>query len=81
MDNPKTYLLKKIIGHESNGLSSFWQLHAKHVDDIAKVMKDFSMEMLNEVIDRLNKGESVNTGDGIITLNILKRKKMATNKN
>lgn len=48
MDNAKTYLLKCIVGYETNGLSSLGHLHAKHVDDISEVMTAFAYEAIKE---------------------------------
>jgi hypothetical protein len=58
MKHPQTFLLEKIVGHKGNGLSSLGQLDAKHVDDIAEVMKQFGEQLVLDVIDRLDKGES-----------------------
>lgn len=64
MDSPQTFLLKKIVGHSTNGLGSLGKLHAMHIKDIAEVMRLFAVEAITEVAARLNKGESIDLGDG-----------------
>ena len=64
MENSKTYILNCIVNHNKNGLSSLGELHAKHVDDIAKIMKDFAIETVVEVVKRLNAGEEINLENG-----------------
>lgn len=66
MDSPQTYLLKKIMGHATNGLDSLGKLNAMHVEDIAKVMQSFTLETITELVERINKGESVNLGNGTL---------------
>ena len=79
MDSPQTYLLKKIIGHSTNGLDSLGKLNAMYVEDIAKVMQLFAFETITELVDRLNKGETVDLGNGEI-LCLENRKSKRTNK-
>jgi hypothetical protein len=64
MDSGKTYLLKAIINHEKNGYTSFGELHAKHCDDISKLLERYAKESLREFIKLINKGERVDIGDG-----------------
>lgn len=74
MDHPKTYLLKAIAGYKTNDYNSFGQLHAKHVDDIAKIMEKFATEATLETIERLNKGEAIDVGGQVFTLKRIKQK-------
>lgn len=64
MKHPESYLLEKIVGYKENGLESLGHLNAKHVSDISKVMRDFALETLEEFIQRVNKGEAVDLGNG-----------------
>lgn len=75
MDAPKTFLLKKIIDYDKNGLTSLGQLHAKHIDDLSKVLLEFAKETVMEVIESLNKGERVNMDGEIFQLKKTKPKK------
>ena len=75
MDNPKTFLLRKIAGHETNGLKSLGEFNAKHFNDVAEIMVEFMETAVNEVIERLNKGEDVMVGGRMITLSKKKIKK------
>jgi len=68
MDHPKRYLLGKVIHNRTNGLSTLGELNAKHIDDISNVMFEYAEEMVNEVIDRLNKGEEIEVGGRILSL-------------
>lgn len=47
--DPKEYLLKKIINSKDNGLDTLGSLNAKHIDDIAQVMNDFAIEIINVI--------------------------------
>jgi hypothetical protein len=78
MTHPKTYLLMKIVGHRDNGLNSLGHLHAKHVEDIVAVMESFAIESIENVIERLNKGESIQIGDKILSIEINRSKKKTT---
>lgn len=62
MDHPQTYLLKKIIDSDKNGLASLGHLDGKHVEDIAAVMLSFAEESVKETIELLNEGNSVTLG-------------------
>lgn len=73
MDHPKTFLLKKIIDCHKNGLNTLGQLNAKHIDDLSEVMKDFGETLISEVVERLNKGETITTFNSTFTL--MKQKK------
>ena len=64
MDSPQTYLLKKIMAYATNGLDSLGKLNANHIEDIAEVMRLFTLETITELIERLNKGESIDLGNG-----------------
>lgn len=64
MDSPQTYLLKKIMAHSTNGLNSLGKLNAMHIKDIAEVMRLFTLETITELVERINKGETVNLGNG-----------------
>jgi hypothetical protein len=76
MDSPQTYLLKKIIGHATNGLDSLGKLNAMHVEDIAEVIRSFAVETITELVERLNKGESIDLGNGkSLTFKSAKKKK------
>ena len=68
MVHPKTFLLQNIIEYKKNGLSSLGYLHAKHIDDLAKVMEDFAEKAIFEVVEILNAGESVKVGKKILEL-------------
>jgi len=68
MDHPKLFLLKKIAGYKENGLESLGELNAKHITDLSQVLLEFGQAMVREVIARVNKGEAVNIGNGIVEL-------------
>lgn len=76
MDNPKTFLLKKIMGYETNGLKSLGQLHAKHIDDLTKVLLQFAEETVIEVIDIINKGQNVDMNEIILSVKTVKTKQL-----
>jgi hypothetical protein len=59
MEHPKSYLLRKIINNKENGLKSLGELHAKHIDDLANVILQYSQESIIEFSRLLNKGETV----------------------
>jgi len=69
MENSETFLLHKIFNYKTNGLETLGHLHAKHFDDLAKVILQYAEKTVMEVIDRINKGEPVNMNGTIITLN------------
>jgi len=75
MDNPSTFLLRKIAGYETNGLNSLGKLNAAHFKDITEVMVEFMETAVTEVIERLNKGEDVMVGKHMISLSKKKIKK------
>jgi hypothetical protein len=77
MDNPTLFLLKKIAGYKENGLESLGRLDGKHIDDVAKVMMQFFEESMTEVVERLNKGETVAFNGHLLSLEKIntKRKK------
>ena len=81
MDHPQAFLLKKIVGYKENGLESLGHLNAKHLSDLSKVMLEFAQDTVVEVIERLNKGESVNIGNGVIKINKLSLKARQNLKN
>lgn len=64
MDAPQTYLLKKIMNYDKNGLKSLGNLSGKHVDDIASVLKSYAEESIKEFSEAINKG-SVNVNGTI----------------
>jgi len=68
MDNARTYFLKCIANHETNGYSSLGEFHAKHFDDVTKIMMAFVKESLLEAIEHINKGEVVDIGGVTLTL-------------
>lgn len=77
MDSPQTYLLKKIMTHDTNGLNSLGKLSAIHIEDIANVMRSFTVETITELVERLNKGESIDLGDGtLLSFNSKKRNQL-----
>jgi hypothetical protein len=65
MEHPKNYLVRKIINNKENGLKSLGELHAKHVDDLANVILQYSQEAIIEFSQLLNKGETVEV-DGVL---------------
>jgi hypothetical protein len=65
MDHPQAFLLKKIIESNENKLPTLKQLHGKHVNDIAQVMKEFTELTIIEVIERLNNGETLVVNDEV----------------
>lgn len=75
MDNSKAFLLKKIIGYKENGLETLGNLHAKHVDDISKVMLEFATASMIETIERLNRGEDVNFNGHLLSFKKQKARK------
>ena len=75
MDNAQLYLLKRIAGYKTNGHDSLGHLNACHVNDVAKVMTDFAKDVLTEVIEGINKGETINVDGMIISANHIKKKK------
>lgn len=78
MDSPQAYLLKKIMLHSTNGLDSLGKLNASHIKDIAEVMRLFTLETITELVERINKGETVNLGNGTV-LSFKKNKKQKAN--
>lgn len=75
MDHPQTYLLKKIIGYKENGLESLGHLHAKHINDLSKVMMEFSKETVIEAVEALIKGNTINMDGTILSLQKIKKSK------
>lgn len=57
IDHPKSFLLKKIVGYKTNGLESLGHLHAKHVDDLAAVLKEYAEWAYTDTIERIAKKE------------------------
>jgi hypothetical protein len=55
--HPKTYLLQAIIGYKENEYKSFGELHAKHVDDIVLLLKNYGIEVAENVLTRAGNGE------------------------
>ena len=55
--HPKSYILQAIVGHKSNGYSSFGELHAKHVEDIAKLLENYGIGVAENVLARVATGE------------------------
>jgi len=78
MDHPQTYLLKKIVGYKENGLESLGHLDAKHVNDISKVMLDFSKETVIEAVNALLEGKTINMDGTVLSLQKIKRSKHST---
>lgn len=78
MDHPQAFLLKKIVGWKENGLESLGHLDAKHVKDLSEVLRLYAEEAMTELIERLNKGETVyiNETTGITLKRQSKRKKL-----
>ena len=68
MTHPKTFLLQKIVGYKKNGLKSLGHLHCQHIDDLSKVMEDFTEQTIIEVVQRLNNGENIKIGKRILEL-------------
>jgi hypothetical protein len=54
IDNPKTFLLKKMVAYKENGLESLGHLNAKYIDDLAKVLRDYGNEIIDELDKRLD---------------------------
>lgn len=75
MDHPQTYLLKKIIGYKENGLESLGHLSADHIDDLSKVMLEFSKETAIEAVESLIKGKTIDLGGTILSLQKIKKSK------
>jgi hypothetical protein len=66
MTHPKQYLMEKIVGYQNNGFASLGQLHAKHTNDIIKMLADFAEESILDVIERINNGETILVKDKVI---------------
>lgn len=77
MDHPQVFLLKKIVGWKDNGLESLGHLDAKHVDDLTKVLREYAEGAMNELVERLNKGETVFINE-TISIALQKRSKRKT---
>ncbi len=75
MDNSRIYLLKAIAGYKTNGFESLGEFHAKHFEDIAKLMNDFIKDSLTEICEKLNEGKTIDVNGMILSLNEKKRKK------
>lgn len=71
MKHPQTYLLEKITGYKTNGLSSLGNLNATHVNDIVSVMKSFAEETVQDIIHRVSKGEEVVITENMILKSIV----------
>jgi hypothetical protein len=69
------FLLSKIVGHETNGLSSLGDLNAKHFKDIKIVMEDFAEQAAIELIELLKKGNNVTIGKTTIGIERKGKKK------
>ena len=67
MEHPHNFLLRNIVEHKKNGLSSLGELHAKHFNDIVKLLEIFGKATASDVIDRIKNGESVQIGDKVVT--------------
>lgn len=68
MDNAGTYLLKSIAQSETNGLASMGEFNAKHFNDVTKIMMGFLKDSLTEIIEHLNKGETIDVDGTILSL-------------
>jgi len=55
IDHPQTFLLKKIIDYQTNGLESLGHLNAKHIDDLSKVLKEYAELAAIEALKNLAK--------------------------
>ncbi len=57
IDHPKTFLLKKVMYYDRNGLDSLGHLPATFFDDISKVLEDYAVEAVNDIVTRIAKKE------------------------
>ena len=68
MIHPTTFLIQKICGYKTNGLKSLGHLKCEHIDDLSKVMEEFTEKAIIEIVERLNNGENIKVGKRIIEL-------------
>lgn len=74
MEHPKKYLLDKIVGYNKNGFDSLGKLNACHINDISEIMKEYAIGSINEFIESINNGESVDVDGKVYSLKKIKRK-------
>lgn len=60
MINPTDFLLQKIINSDKSNLKTLGQLHAKYVDDISEVIREFAEQTVIDTLARLKKGDVIN---------------------
>jgi len=58
MPHPATYLLMAIVSKQKD-YPSFGELHAKHVEDVAAIMEDYSLKLVENALQRLANGEDI----------------------
>ena len=68
MNSGKGYLLGKIVNNKTNGLKSLGDLHAKHIEDLSKVLEDYAAETVIDVVKRLEAGETIKVNGLILSL-------------
>lgn len=59
MKSSNQFLLEKIVDYKTNGLDTLGQFHGRHFNDIAEVMRQFGEETVLDVVERINKGETI----------------------
>ena len=65
VDEPKTYLLRKIIYSHQNG-GKLGSLNAKYIDELSSIMLDFAKDTISAMLPALNDGKQVIIDDGFI---------------
>ena len=58
MPHPATYLLMAIVSKQKD-YPSFGELNAKHVEDVASIMEDYSVKLVENALQRLANGEDI----------------------
>jgi hypothetical protein len=76
MQNPKTFLIEKMINCDNNGLKTLGSLKTVYVEDLTTVLTEFAEATALELVGRLVEGETVYLSDGrTVYLEHLKKRK------
>lgn len=62
MIHPKDYLFQKIIESNDDNLPSLQRLNAEHMNDLATVIQDFSLDFILEILKKLDTEKQISLG-------------------